>query len=145
MENPELSGEFSLNQLSLYGMAVERVKAGFVWNNRILSLEELRFYQDGGELSITGKMTGAELDLNVLTTGLPLTALQRNGEYLLALAGKEITGQLKMDGRISGKITAPVFNGEVKVDELSLAGLDLDQITGKLIWRIRSCSSMNYG
>jgi len=134
-KNPELSGEFSLNQLSLYGMAVERVKAGFVWNNRILSLEELRFYQDGGELSITGKMTGAELDLNVLTTGLPLTALQRNGEYLLALAGKEITGQLKMDGRISGKITAPVFNGEVKVDELSLAGLDLDQITGKLIWR----------
>lgn len=134
-KNPELSGELSLNQLSLYGMEVERVEAGFIWNDRILSLEDLRLYQDGGELSIAGKITGDNLDLSVLTNGLPLTALQRNGENLLALAGKEVTGQLKMDGRISGKITAPVFNGEVKVGELCLAGLDLDQITGKLIWR----------
>lgn len=133
-KNPEVSGELSLDQLSLYDIGVERVEAGFTWNNHVLNLEDLHLYQGGGEMSVAGKITGENLDLNVSTNGLPLTSLKRNGRNFLILAGKEVAGQLKLEGKIQGKVKAPVFKGEVMVDDLSLAGLGLDRITGQLNW-----------
>jgi len=134
-KDPVVSGELSAHHLSLYGFTIEQAEAGFNWRNQVLDLERLDLFQGGGKVRLEGKVIRDKLDLGLVSTDLPLASIKRNEEDILVLAGEKVTGNLNLDGRIQGALQEPVFRGELKVDTLNLAGLELDSITGKLNWK----------
>lgn len=131
---PTLTGNLAVEGLSLYGRYFDKGEARWRWTEGALNLQSLHLYRDEGRISLSGLAQGEKLDLSVKAEEFPLASLK------ITAGGNEAAGNLGVNGKIRGDLKSPTFTGKLRIDRFSLAGLNLDTVTGDLFWKEKTLS-----
>src|SRR5690606_22631109 len=135
----ESEGELTLTGGSGWHQPFDEVSAVYRWDREALHVREGVFRLGGGRGSFSGSVgAGGDLDLHVDAAGFPL-----EGVEAVRRAGRELlTGRIEVDGRVTGTLDEPAWEGTVRGRRLHIGRLAFEGAEGELslsrsAWEVR--------
>lgn len=124
IESAEINGMVSMAAGRVVDVAFEELHTGFRKEQSQFILDYLNVNLGKGKVSAAGKIEGAQIQLQVFGTGVPLERL--NG----LLAGADAKGTGRFSGTLFGTLQAPEFSGEFSASEGRVYQQPFAQATG---------------
>lgn len=124
IDNPTITGEFSLPQLSVAPLYMTDITGKYVYNSGLIKLTEAQGNVYSGTVAVDGTINAADkaFELNIAGSGLDSTAVTET----------QIEGPLDFDLITvgTGNVDSAVANGTFVIGEGNYAGIPFEKITG---------------
>ena len=124
--NPYIQGEVSLINPVFGPLQMEQGIIKVEGNLNELSVTEFNLTKQDAKISINGKISKDQLDLNIIGSALQLETLQ------LMLGERVLSGSIDVQGSITGALLNPVFRAQISGKELSIGKFDFQQLAAQM-------------
>ncbi len=130
LDNPAVVGYISSHRGSYNGYLLSGMEGDYTMKNGVLTVRDFHIYSPLVDMDLNGTVTVATraLDMAVAVHDIDLRRFEKKMPY-------PIEGHGVFDGRISGTLDAPVFDGKLSAASMTLNGATITDAAGEVHMR----------
>lgn len=125
INNPIVQGQVNMWDGSVYEKLVSNVQASYIYQNNVLSIPDATVIAYGATINGAGKLMGRNLDFNFVGDKIDIGRLLDNTDV-------EIDGYAALQGKLTGTIDKPVFEGSGRSTEMLVNGVPITNVVGDI-------------
>jgi translocation and assembly module TamB len=127
LSNPNVIGQIKLTDGSFRGQLIASAAGSYKREQGVTSITNFVIQSLNTQIKLAGTISpNNDLNFDVAAENIDLEKLTMNtGDFVAA-------GKAKFNGKLTGTPTAPVFNGELSADKLSLNQQEITRVTGTI-------------
>lgn len=137
--NPHISGEANLTDGSADNYyLIDQLQGRYFYKNGQLRLKDVVLRSLGSQVNVDGTMSGPkrELDFDIVAKDIRLDHLPIQEQ------GVTLDGLVDFDGKLTGLLSAPYFEGDVSSRQAAVNGEIIANLKGKLISNTTTINSL---